>query len=92
MKEFKLEVGGRCSNGATVLELWQDNDGGIVLADWGNQFVTWEFPAFDHTGTSGGNYFMFTEFTRDTSLIAARNDFMRRVLKAGGYVLAATVE
>jgi len=40
MSIFKLEVGGKCANGAVVLSLWCDDVDGVVLAHYHGEYVT----------------------------------------------------
>jgi hypothetical protein len=87
MKDFKIEVGGRCANGAQVLAVYMDEAEGVVLATWSQEFITWVFPTNDQRATAHGNYFMFNknyvdeEGNEKETFQRARADFIRRATK-----------
>jgi hypothetical protein len=82
--ENKIEVGGRCANGAQVLAVYMDEAEGVVLATWRQEFITWVFPTNDQRATAHGNYFMFNkneEGDEQKAFQRARADFIRRATK-----------
>ena len=84
MRDFKIEVGGHCANGAQVLALYMDEAEGVVLAGWKSEFITWVFPTNNQRGTAHGNYFMYREGDEDDENEAfqrARQDFIQRANK-----------
>lgn len=64
--EFKLIVGGQCANGAVVKALFMDEIEGVVLADFGGQYVTWRFPTENQRITEGGHYFRFDSDSQES--------------------------
>lgn len=84
MSDFNLEVGGLCANGAEVLAVCKDTTSGegVVLADWGSEFVTWGFHLSAQESTAHGNYFRHDGLTHRVAAYAdARADFVARVNK-----------
>ena len=84
MSTFKLEVGGNCANGARVIYVHRGSKGGVVLATWRREYVTWVFPIGYEESTSHGNYFMYgAEVEGSTSmeeaLERAQEDYLKRV-------------
>lgn len=86
MSTFKLEVGGNCANGAEVIAVHKSNKGGVVLATWRKEFVTWVFPIDYEESTAHGNYFMYGAEVEgrpnmEDALRRAKADFIERVTK-----------
>ena len=84
MSTFKLEVGGNCANGARVIYVHRGSKGGVVLATWRREYVTWVFPIDYEESTSHGNYFLYgAEVEGSTSmeeaLERAQEDYLKRV-------------
>lgn len=72
MKTTNL-IGAKLPNGATILALYHGPASGIVLADNGREFVTWEFYRQDLASTSHGHYI--------SNRADAADDFSDRVNK-----------
>ena len=85
MKEetgFRLRVGDFCANGAEVLAVMMDEQEGVVLATWKQEFITWVFPTNDQRSTAHGNYHMFNidlDGDEARAYKQAREDFLERV-------------
>jgi len=78
MSNFKLEVGGKCANGARVVALYCGLYEGVVLADYHDEYVTWIFNTNSQDVTNHGHYF---RDTYENAWDEAREDFLQRVAK-----------
>jgi hypothetical protein len=86
MSTFKLEVGGSCNNGADVIAVHRGSKGGVVLATWRKEYVTWVFPIDYEESTSHGNYFLYGAEVEgrpsmEDALRRANADYIARVSK-----------
>jgi len=80
MSTFKLEVGGNCANGADVVYVHRGSKGGVVLATWRREYVTWVFPLSDESSTAHGNYFLYgADTSMEEALEKAQQDYLNRV-------------
>ena len=84
MSNFKIEVGGHCSNGALVLEVYMGESEGVVLCDWRDEFVTWSFLRSEQNVTVHGHYFRYEAGTDEEAEVyeQASEDFLNRVIRA----------
>jgi hypothetical protein len=83
MKKFKLEVGGKCFNGADVVFVHRGRESGVVCASWRQEYVTWVFPLGMEDSTSNGNYFLYGNGhgTMEEALERAKENYVARVAK-----------
>ena len=86
MSKFTLVVGGNCANGAEVVAVHRSSNGGVVLATWRKEYVTWVFPIDYEESTAHGNYFLYGAEVEgrpnmEDALRRAKEDYIARVTK-----------
>ena len=79
MSDFKLVVGEHCANGAKVIAVFCNEQEGVVLATWKQEFITWGFQANQQDSTAHGNYFMYNTDTMGDALLRAYADMLDRI-------------
>ena len=73
-------------NGADVLAIYQDSFGGVVLATWRKEYITWVFGEQGLATTTNGNYFRWDYSSEEEEFERARADFIERVTRYSKFI------
>jgi|TARA_R100001460_G_scaffold80503_3_gene121439 hypothetical protein len=68
-------------NGADALAIFRGQNGGVVLATWKEEYVTWVFYGGVLKSTAHGNYFMWRHSSEPEAFEDAKADFLKRVTR-----------